>query len=266
MAVKNVKSGTSRTAAAVGAARAKASAPKPKAAASDASANIPAVLMAETAAAVEPPAVTPAPQPAVTSEAALAAPAIETAAKVAEDTAQTIEAAETATAETIATGSAAAEIAQEEVKTMQTEATQTFDAAANKGQAVFADMNDRAKAAMEKNAKMVEEMNDLAKGNIEALVESSRIAAKGFESLGHEAAEFGRKSFEQATATLKTMAQVKSPTELFKLQSDYMRSAFDAYVAEASKTTEQVMKLAGDAAQPLSNRMAVAADKVKAVA
>src|SRR3546814_7170974 len=98
-----------------------------------------------------------------------------------------------------------------------------------------------------------------AKGNIEAIVESSKIAAKGFEALGQDSAEYGRKSFEDATATLKQFAAVKSPAEFFKLQSDYVRSAFDAVVAETSKKTEAVLKLAGDVAQPLSNRAAVAA-------
>ncbi len=128
---------------------------------------------------------------------------------------------------------------------------------------MFGDMNERAKVAVEKSTKMVEEANDFAKGNIEALVESGRIAAKGFEHLGQEAADYSRRSFETATAAMKSLASVKSPTDFFKLQSDYMRSAFDAYVAEASKHTEAMIKLAGDAAQPISNRFSVAVEKVK---
>src|SRR3546814_595389 len=116
-------------------------------------------------------------------------------------------------------------------------------------QTLFADFNDRAKAAVEKGTKLFDEANDFAKGNIEAIVESSKIAAKGFEALGQDSAEYGRKSFEDATATLKQFAAVKSPAEFFKLQSDYVRSAFDALVAETSKKTEAVLKLAGDVAQ-----------------
>ncbi|NIJ23262.1 phasin family protein [Sphingomonas japonica] len=161
---------------------------------------------------------------------------------------------------------AVSEPVEKELEIMQTTVENTAKNTQAQAKAMFGDMSDRTKGAMEKSAKMVEEMNDFAKGNLEAMVESSRIAAKGMESIGQEAAEFSRKSFEQATATMKSMASVKSPTELFKLQSDFMRSAFDMYVAEASKTTEHMMKLAGDAAQPLSNRMAVAADKVKVAA
>lgn len=135
-----------------------------------------------------------------------------------------------------------------------------------KAQAMFADVNDRAKSAMAKSAKTFEDMNAFGKGNVEALVESSKIAVKGFETLGQEAAEYARKSLEEATAAFKTMASVKSPTEFMKLQGDYMRSAFDAMVAETSRSTETMLKLAGEVAQPISNRVAVAADKIKIAA
>jgi phasin family protein len=135
-----------------------------------------------------------------------------------------------------------------------------------KAQAFFGDFNDRAKAAVEKSTKLVEDANEFAKGNVEAMVESGRIAAKGLETFGQDAAEYGRRSFESATAAMKSLAAVKSPTEFFKLQSDYFRTAFDSYVAEASKNTEAMIKLAGDAAQPLSNRVAVAVEKAKVAA
>ncbi len=138
--------------------------------------------------------------------------------------------------------------------------------AIEKTQAMFAELNDKAKAQVEKNTKLVGEMTELAKGNVEALVESGKITAKGLETLGQDAAEYSRKSFESATATLKSMSAVKSPADFFKLQSDYVRSAFDSMVAETSKNTEAFIKLAGDAAQPVSNRVAVAMEKIKTAA
>jgi phasin family protein len=139
----------------------------------------------------------------------------------------------------------------------------TVKKTAANAQTLFADFNDRATAAFEKSTKLFDEMNDFAKGNVDAVVESSKIAAKGFESFGRDAADYGRTSFESATAAAKQFASVKSPTELFKLQSDYARTAFDSIVAQTSKNTETLLKLAGDIAQPLSNRAAVAAEKVK---
>ena len=194
-------------------------------------------------------------------------PAVEVASQEAVETVQpAAEPAEVAVAETVNVTEAGVETAADtivkEVSTMET----TIENNTFKAQAFFSDFNDRTKAAVEKSTKLVEEANEFAKGNLEAVVESSRIAAKGFETLGQDAAEYGRKSFESATAALKTLATVKSPTEFFKLQSDYVRGAFDSYVAEASKNTEAVLKLAGDAAQPISNRFAVAAEKVKTAA
>lgn len=142
-------------------------------------------------------------------------------------------------------------------------APDTTYAAADKIQAMFGDVNERAKTAVEKSSKMAEDMTELTKGNVEALVASGRVAAKGAESMTHEAAEFGKKSFESATGAFKSFAAVKSPTELFQLQSEYAKTSFDSMVAEASKLSESMLKLMGEIAQPLSSRYAVAAEKIK---
>ncbi|MBA3677750.1 MAG: phasin family protein [Sphingosinicella sp.] len=133
-------------------------------------------------------------------------------------------------------------------------------------QTAFGDVNERAKTAVEKSAKLLEEATDLTKGNVEAIVASSKIVAKGVETLGQEAADYGRRSFEEASAALKSLAEVKSPTDFFKLQSDFARSAFDSFVAESSKTSEAVIKLAGEVAEPITSRYAIAAERVKTLA
>jgi len=252
MATKGPKS-TAKLAAPKPAARAKKpAAPKAQAVAPKAEKPAPVVVAEEVVA----PVIVPEPVPAVEAATQEVIETVEVAA----------EQAEAAVAETVNQAEVVAEtVAEPIVKETITMAT-NFETNTAKAQALFTDFNDRTKAAVEKSTKLVEEANEFAKGNVEALVESGRIAAKGFETLGQDAAEYGRKSFESATAALKSFASVKSPTDFFKLQSDFVRGAFDSYVAEASKNTEAVMKLAGDAAQPLSNRFAIAAEKVKTAA
>lgn len=138
--------------------------------------------------------------------------------------------------------------------------------AADRFQATVGEANERTRAAVEKSTRLFEEATELTKGNVEAFVASSRIAAKGVETLGQDAAEYGRKSFEEASATLKSLAEVKSPTDFFKLQSDYARSAFDSLVAESAKMSEAMIKLAGEVAEPITNRCTVAAERVKTLA
>ena len=144
-------------------------------------------------------------------------------------------------------------------KTMTNEAKK----AAERFQTAFGDVNAQTKTAFERNTKLAEELTALTQGNVEAFVASSRVAAKGAEKIGQDVAEYSRKSFEQASSALKTFADVKSPADLLRLQADFVRTQFDSAVAESSKLSEQVIKLAGEVAQPLTNRYSVAAERVK---
>lgn len=138
--------------------------------------------------------------------------------------------------------------------------------AADQLKTVFGDVNERAKAAVERSAKIVEEFADITRGNVEALVASSKVAAKGVEALSQDAAEYSRKSFEEASTAFKSFAEVKSPTDFFKLQSDFARAAFDSAVAESARLSETVLKLAGEVAEPITSRYNVAAERVKSLA
>ena len=144
--------------------------------------------------------------------------------------------------------------------------TQAGRVAADRFQAAFGDVNERAKTSMEKGAKIMEEMTELTRGNVEALVASSKVAARGVETMTQEVADFNRRSFEQASTALKSFTEVKSATDFFRLQSDFARAQFDAMVSESSKLSETMLKLAGDVAQPLTNRYSVAAERVKTLA
>jgi hypothetical protein len=130
----------------------------------------------------------------------------------------------------------------------------------------FAGLNEKAKVGVEKSTKALEEISDLAKGNVEALVESGKIAAKGIETFGQEAVDYSRKNFEKATASMKSFSTIKTPTEFFQLQSQLFSSSFDEFTKEAAKSSEAFMKLAGDVAGPITARVTVVTDKVKSLA
>jgi phasin family protein len=149
-------------------------------------------------------------------------------------------------------------------KVQETAQKFTADATARASE-MFGDVSARAKTAMEKGSKGVEELVEFSKGNLEAVVASSRVAAKGAQDIAKYSAEYGRKSIEEANATAKKFAAVKSPTEFFALQSEVAKTNLDAMVGEASKFAEGYMKLLGEIVQPMQNRYAVAVEKVKTV-
>jgi phasin family protein len=146
-----------------------------------------------------------------------------------------------------------------ETNTMKNEANQVAD----RVQAVFGDVNERAKTAIERNTRLADELTELTKGNVEAVVASTKLAAKGVERIGQDVAEFGRKSFEDASAAIKGFAEVKSPVDFFRLQGAFARTQIDAIVAESSKLSEAFLKLAGEVAEPINSRYTVAAERVK---
>lgn len=124
----------------------------------------------------------------------------------------------------------------------------------------------RAKAAYEKGTEAMTEVTEFTKGNVEAFVESGKILAGGVQDLSRTYVEEAKGAFETLTADVKEIAAVKSPTELFQLQSKMLRRNFDTLVATGSKNSEAVLKLASDAFAPLSGRVNVAAEKLSKVA
>lgn len=130
----------------------------------------------------------------------------------------------------------------------------------------YADINQKAKAGVEKSTKALEEISDITKGNVEALVESGKIAAKAMETLGQDAVDYSRKNYEKATATIKSFSTVKTPTEFFQLQSQLFASAFDDFSKQTAKGSETFIKLANEVSQPLTARVTVVTDKIKSLA
>jgi len=167
-----------------------------------------------------------------------------------------------------ATSAAASQF--DRIETMTNDFTKLFAGfeipAADRFQQIFAGAGERGQDLARKSQKTAEELAELAKANVEALTESTRIAAKGAKTLGKDMLESGREGIEQASGAMKTLADAKSPTEFMQLQSELVRSNFDRAVAESSKFAEAFVKLAGEAIQPLSNRATVNAERMSELA
>ncbi|WP_120716337.1 TIGR01841 family phasin [Tsuneonella amylolytica] len=170
---------------------------------------------------------------------------------------------ETTTVKTTAPRIAA--VAQMKDKIMATVNETTTDYTA-KAKDLASDAQTKAKAAYDKMQAVAGEMTEFTKGNVEAMVESGKILGTGMQDMVRGEVEAAKGAFETATADVKAMAAVKSPTELFKLQGEMLRRNFDAMVAHYSKNAETSMKLANDAFAPISSRMSLAAEKISKAA
>ena len=141
----------------------------------------------------------------------------------------------------------------------------TTESAMASGKATFDQVASKSREAIEHGMKHVDEMAGMARGNVEAMLASSRAAAQGIEAIAREVADFSRKTFEETTAAARAMTTVKTPNELMALQNDFAKTQFDAAVAEMSKLSETMVKLMGEVFEPMQARAAVATDKLKAI-
>ena len=128
-------------------------------------------------------------------------------------------------------------------------------------QNMFADANERSQGLAKRSQKVAGELADLARANVEAIVEAGRVASEGARSIGQEVVASSRDGVEKTADAIRSLAEAKSPTEYLQLQSEFARQSFDRAVAESSKLTESLVKLAGEAFQPLSNRATANAER-----
>ena len=128
-------------------------------------------------------------------------------------------------------------------------------------QNMFAQTNDKGQQFAQRGQKVAEELADLTRANVEAVVKAGRVASEGARTLTQDAVSSSRQGFEQAADAIRTLAEAKSPTEYVQLQGEFARASFDRMVAEGSKMAESMVKLAGEAFQPISNRATANAER-----
>ena len=99
-------------------------------------------------------------------------------------------------------------------------------------------------------ADIAKPMADLGARNMEAFVVSAKLAGRAVESLSREVTEYGRKSYEDAFAMARSFAEVRSPADLIRVQSQFARTAFDNAMAFSRNVSETLTKMVGEVATP----------------
>jgi len=129
-------------------------------------------------------------------------------------------------------------------------------------QALFNEAGERGQQAVKRSQKAIEELAEVSRANVEALVDAGKIAVEGARSIGQDVVETSREGVEQAADAVRALAEAKSPTEFLQLQTEFARAQFDRFVAESSRLTESFVKLAGEAIQPIQSRATVNAERI----
>ncbi|MEM7060262.1 MAG: phasin family protein [Pseudomonadota bacterium] len=116
---------------------------------------------------------------------------------------------------------------------------------------------------VEKMSKGMEEATQFSQDNVEAIVASSKVFAKAAEEMNAEILAFSKKSYEDSMAAAKELTSVKSVSELVEKQTEFAKTTFEGFVAEATKLNEMYSEAAKNAFAPFNDRFSAAADMVK---
>jgi hypothetical protein len=107
--------------------------------------------------------------------------------------------------------------------------------------------------------KNFDEAQQFGKDNIDATLRSFGAFSKSAQAIAVELADYSKKVFEQGTAATEKLIGAKSLEKAFEVQSDYVKSSYEGFVAEATKLGELYADLAKEAYKPFEAQFGKAA-------
>ena len=107
-----------------------------------------------------------------------------------------------------------------------------------------------------------DEISAINKQNIDAMVKSSTIFAKGFEAISKEFFSYTQNAMEMNVANTKALFGAKTLKDVVDLQSEMARKSFDSALAESAKLTEMSVEVSNKAFKPLQDQVNVTVEKM----
>ncbi len=106
--------------------------------------------------------------------------------------------------------------------------------------------------------KNFEDLQQVSKENMDSALKCWGALSKGGQAIAVEMADYSKKAFEDGTAALEKLFGVKSFDKAIEVQTEYAKSAYEGFVAEATKLGELYSDLAKESYKPFESIMAKA--------
>jgi hypothetical protein len=106
--------------------------------------------------------------------------------------------------------------------------------------------------------KNFEDLQQVGKENMDSALKCWGAVSKGTQAIAVEMADYSKKAFEEGTAALEKMFGVKSFDKAIEVQTEYAKTAYEGFVAEATKLGELYSDLAKESYKPFEFMMAKA--------
>ncbi len=101
----------------------------------------------------------------------------------------------------------------------------------------------------------------LGKDNFDAALKTFGAVSKGAQTIAVETADYAKKSFENSTATLEKLVGAKTLDKAIEIQTEYVKTAYEGFVAQSTKLGELYANLAKEAFKPYEGLVAKPAAK-----
>ncbi len=106
--------------------------------------------------------------------------------------------------------------------------------------------------------KNFDDLQQVGKDNMDSTLKSWGALSKGTQAIAVEVADYSKKAFEDGTAALEKLFGVKSLDKAIEVQTQYAKTAYESFVAEATKIGELYADLAKETYKPFETLMAKA--------
>ena len=104
--------------------------------------------------------------------------------------------------------------------------------------------------------KNFEDFQKLGKENVDVAMKQLGTVSKGWQAIATEFADYSKKSFEDGSAALEKLLGAKSLEKAIEVQSDYVKHAYEGFVAQTTKLGELYTDLAKETYKPLEGILA----------
>jgi len=101
--------------------------------------------------------------------------------------------------------------------------------------------------------KNFDELHKLNKDNMDVALKSFDAVSKGVQAIAVEVADYSKKSFEEGSAAAEKLLGAKSFEKAIEIQTDYAKTAYEGFVAGATRIGELYADLTKETYKPFES-------------
>ena len=104
----------------------------------------------------------------------------------------------------------------------------------------------------------IETMQKQSQEAMDNITKSYEVTNKGLQTVAKEAADFTKQSYEAGTEAFQKLSTAKTVDKAMEIQGEYAKTAYESFIAQATKMGEIYTNIAKEAYKPFEKAVAKA--------